>query len=715
MPTSTSKRFPILDIVMSGKKSFMSDEARALATRASIDILWVHNGLLEKEVSIVEKHDNQRSRIIRGENRVYLLHAMFLSSSEAEPLQECGECGDVWISDTHIYYRNEVGWEVADVTILHGSKHPILTTRQLMLHPGHCFLVWVTRRSGRQHWDKWNVDTISSISHPGFQQFAGRPDIRAIIETMNWTTADIAHYLSVSLKLFTNRSAAAALSKLPVKTEIGNQLLNTAQSAHMSRAEDEVLQGADNALNAGTSALPIDIGEDGSDLPVQVSLSPSSLVTALAEGEPAQKAGDKGKQRETDVSVRDHSGSCTEDPAERPTNTSSSSGLTIQHEKHMQDDPSARLQGTQENSLPSHDSPTQGLFKQQALPLEGNKYKYTKETLNGAPLRQFKFFNGMIIGAAPQMDINGVTKETMAADEKMIELLSKGKDATAPSTYNGITYPPLVEELLVSSEEDASLEFDERIREISSNGRAVVLKGIKPQGRWAWSAESLGLLTTGQRGDTSFTFEWQSTQKRHEAHQKHRDPDDKEYSVSLTESGDMAKFLTAVKEGKDPLNCLDAPQPSGFAPSVINVLSDDAFAWSRTRTLGFFVPPIKSGDTKKEGMPIKDVNTAGKDVKGTREMNEGREVEEVEDDRLSELTASEPDEDEKNSVENVQAIPTDTDQKDTENSKQGSKKRKGRDFGENESRLKKKRTEEHTVQDSSTLQFENETNTGKSY
>lgn len=51
-----------------------------------------------------------------------------------------------------------------------------------------------------------------------------------------------------------------------------------------------------------------------------------------------------------------------------------------------------------------------GLFKQQALPLEGNKYKYAKETLNGAPLRQFKFFNGMIIGAAPQMDINGVTK-----------------------------------------------------------------------------------------------------------------------------------------------------------------------------------------------------------------------------------------------------------------------------------------------------------------
>lgn len=60
--------------------------------------------------------------------------------------------------------------------------------------------------------------------------------------------------------------------------------------------------------------------------------SPSSLVTALAEGEPAQKAGDKGKQRETDVSVRDYSGSCTEDPAERPTDTSSSSGLTIQHE-----------------------------------------------------------------------------------------------------------------------------------------------------------------------------------------------------------------------------------------------------------------------------------------------------------------------------------------------------------------------------------------------
>lgn len=138
------------------------------------------------------------------------------------------------------------------------------------------------------------------------------------------------------------------------------------------------------------------------------------------------------------------------------------------------------------------------------------------------------------------------------------------------------------------------------------------------------------------------------------------------------------------------------------------MLSDDTFAWSRTRTLGFFVPPIKSGDTKKE-------DTVGKDVKGARETNEGREVEEVEDDRLSELTASEPDEDEKNSVENVQAIPIDTDQKDTENSKQGSKKRKGRDSGENESRLKKKRTEEHTVQDSSTLQFENETNTGKSY
>lgn len=40
----------------------------------------------------------------------------------------------------------------------------------------------------------------------------------------------------------------------------------------MSRTEDEILQGPDNALNAGTSALPIDIGEDGSDLPVRVSL-----------------------------------------------------------------------------------------------------------------------------------------------------------------------------------------------------------------------------------------------------------------------------------------------------------------------------------------------------------------------------------------------------------------------------------------------------------
>ena len=55
-------------------------------------------------------------------------------------------------------------------------------------------------------------------------------------------------------------------------TEIGDQLPDTTQSAHMSRAEDEVLQGPDNALNAGTSALPIDMGEDGSDSPVQVSL-----------------------------------------------------------------------------------------------------------------------------------------------------------------------------------------------------------------------------------------------------------------------------------------------------------------------------------------------------------------------------------------------------------------------------------------------------------
>ena len=96
----------------------------------------------------------------------------------------------------------------------------------------------------------------------------------------------------------------------------------------------------------------------------------------------------------------------------------------------------------------------------------------------------------------------------------MLELISKGQDATAPSYSDGVEYPPMVEVINVQVDGKSNIkeiaEVIKRMRAVAASGRSVVLIPVDVGFDFEWNAESLGLLTTGTPGDTTMTVRYQS-------------------------------------------------------------------------------------------------------------------------------------------------------------------------------------------------------------
>lgn len=172
----------------------------------------------------------------------------------------------------------------------------------------------------------------------------------------------------------------------------------------------------------------------------------------------------------------------------------------------------------------------------------------------------------------------------------MLEWMSKGQDATAPSIVDGRVIPPLVEVLEFSDNMSGKdlLEMSKKIRKIIASGRAVAIVPRHPGPLFEWDREVIAQLTSGLPEECRMRVRWQSkhvrtgqvqkanafknhtaTQKRHRSHKKHRNPKEKSPVVDLCDEGTVSEFLDAVDAGTEPVNCLDVPQAAGHSPTII--------------------------------------------------------------------------------------------------------------------------------------------------
>ena len=185
----------------------MSERSREAARAASVEILWVYQSIAEEEVSIIVKQENQTIRLKnkqQGKGR-YLVHAIFLCVNPCDPLPQCGQSGDIWISEPNIYFKAAGQWIFAETEVAKAPQHPFLD-RYLTMHPTHCSMQWIKKGSIRQHWskDRWTLKGIESLKHEGIDQVAQRDDVKVIIGKPfpYLQAAQVSHYLSAVLPAF---------------------------------------------------------------------------------------------------------------------------------------------------------------------------------------------------------------------------------------------------------------------------------------------------------------------------------------------------------------------------------------------------------------------------------------------------------------------------------------------------------------------------------
>ena len=101
----------------------------------------------------------------------------------------------------------------------------------------------------------------------------------------------------------------------------------------------------------------------------------------------------------------------------------------------------------------------------------------------------------------------------MRADEKMIEWLSKGQDATAPSYVNGKELPPVVEVIDFPDRltGEQIIDICKQIRAIIASGRAVALVPSSQDPLYEWDPKTLAHLvaSTSEISTCKIILNWQ--------------------------------------------------------------------------------------------------------------------------------------------------------------------------------------------------------------
>ncbi|KAI0083681.1 hypothetical protein BDY19DRAFT_998365 [Irpex rosettiformis] len=389
----------------------------------------------------------------------------------------------------------------------------------------HPFLVPSTIR---QHRGKWKQQSIDETSHPGVTELVQREDLKAIIETQyhRLSSGQISHYLSAILPCF-----------LDDQTPESQQVTSSSSAPYASIQPD---------------SLNPDRQEDDS----QLSLSNQVAETSQSYENECQPSDEPADSSQVDTPVQ----SATD--------------------KHSS---AASVHDTMQSS--SNMAPTcNAVETSETVEHEGNSFNDAKSTS-----KQYQFFNRALIAATPMLDISGVSEETMKADEKLVQWMSTGQDATASSNIDGEEIPPIVQvlEYPTHTSLQEKMRLSEIIHGVLASGRAVALVPATANSEIEWNAENIGYLLTGIPGDCSTVVNWQSTRKRHIEHQRHQNPTEKSYWIDLCQKGTMKEFLNAVEAQDEPINCLDAPQAAGYAPEIVNLLANDCHAWNITNTIEY--------------------------------------------------------------------------------------------------------------------------------
>ncbi len=202
----------------------MSSPEREAARAAGVQIFWVMQPVLAREMSKIISQEGQARRL-RNQKQgggKYLLHAMFLSSQPLDPLDQLGDQGDIWISEPNIHVRLLDGWKLCQTEYEKASSHPFLE-RQLTMHPKHCSLQWVQKISVRQHWNKdWTQEAMEKVKHPGVKEAVASDDMKAIIG-VNYhvlSSAQVSHFMARILLPFVPLHARY-VSRAPVEASKG--------------------------------------------------------------------------------------------------------------------------------------------------------------------------------------------------------------------------------------------------------------------------------------------------------------------------------------------------------------------------------------------------------------------------------------------------------------------------------------------------------------
>ncbi|KAI0086701.1 hypothetical protein BDY19DRAFT_995711 [Irpex rosettiformis] len=585
MPSTTSVRGPVADNVMSNSTELMGTESREAAQAARVEIFWIYQKIEPNEVDKAKAHNIPDTRIVsakQGEGS-YLLHVMFFCTSPCKPLAPCGIAGDIWISEPEIYVHTGMTWAEADMKNTDRTTHPFLGQQRLLaLHPLHFALQWTVPSTIRQHRGKWKQRNVDENSHPGITELAQRADLKAIIATQyqQLNSAQISHYLSAMLPCFLDNCVS---TDQPIIAQS-----SAATTDHCSVQPDNAIS-KDHEQGNQDHTCP-----DQSTTDIQPELlSRASQIEPLAIRE------------DTDVDTSNHDMLNEQDEANAP-------------------------------QLVNHSAqPTYKCFPQ-------NTYAGSANAISS--LRQYRFFNGAIVGATPKLNIPGISNNIMEADEKLVEWMSEGQDATASSTINGEERPPIVEVIEYSSNItlQEKIKLSEKIHTILASSRAVALVPPTTDTEFEWSMENIGFLVTGVSGDCSTVVNWQSTRKRHIEHQKHRDPEEKSYWIDLCQRGTVDEFMKVVEAQTEPVNCLDASQAAGYAPELINLLANDCHAWNITNTIGYAdIPTTKLAADSKMNMRMNKKST-GTSVEKERKEKEASIVDDLADlSDLSPLTSEE--------------------------------------------------------------------------
>ncbi|KAI0082927.1 hypothetical protein BDY19DRAFT_999065 [Irpex rosettiformis] len=316
MPSTTSVRLPVSDRVMNNASELMSAASRDAAREVDVEIFWVYQGISDTEAEQARAVGVEDSKIVmskQGKKKHYALHVMFFCASPRNPLPQCGDIGDIWISEPSIYVRTANEWTSA----ANAEKHPLFA-RHLTLHPVHFTLQWISQASARQNRTKWSVKALEQSSHPGVKDLVQRVDVREILKIpyQDLSPAHISRFLSIVLPCFLdsvstmdNQGPASNQPIASTSIQDDHHIRDSGMTGPQASATDETHVVA-SIQGEHPDNVPLNIGEKVTNTSSDVQISLSGPSQDLHLNDEISHSSEQAHQQQEEKTPDSISGEC---------------------------------------------------------------------------------------------------------------------------------------------------------------------------------------------------------------------------------------------------------------------------------------------------------------------------------------------------------------------------------------------------------------------